>query len=91
MTTIKRVARKTRVEIREVVELNNNSHSNKIKNRKISSNSHKLNNLNSNQSNNNSRKTTRKVSEIRKEEEIRTMVKLSDVMSAVKHFLVETK
>ena len=85
MTTIKRVARKTRVEIREVVELNNNSHSNKIKNRKISSN------LNSNQSNNNSRKTTRKVSEIRKEEEIKTMVTLSDVMSAVKHFLVETK
>ena len=77
MMIIKRVARRTRVGIREVVELSNNKHNNKIRKAKVRiSNSSKNNNqhkLRSNQSNNNNRRTKRKVSEIRTKE-IRTMV-----------------
>ena len=80
MMTIKRVARRTRVGIREVVELINNKHNNKIRKVKVrissKSNSNSSNNqhkLKSNQSNNNNRRTKRKVSEIRTKE-IRTMV-----------------
>ena len=81
MMTIKRVARRTRVEIREV-ELSNNKHNNKIRKEKVrisnssKNNSNSSNNqhkLKSNQSNNNNRRTKRKVSEIRTKG-IRTMV-----------------
>ena len=78
MMTIKKVARRTRVGIREVVELSNNKHNNKIRKVKgrISSNSNNnQHKLKSNQSNINNRRTKRKVSEIRTKG-IRTMVTL---------------